>query len=482
MSGPIKKLSRYELHEKIGEGGFGSVYRASDPKWGKLVAIKVLHANLAENSRIIDRFVREARTTFSLHHPHIIAVMDLGDEDGRYFLVMDYVEGGTLLKLMRERGVLPLPEVIRLLEPVAEALDYAHSQNVIHRDVKPSNILIDGKGQVFLSDFGLVKLLDEEDSSTTATALLGTYEYMAPEQVTGKTLSAATDLYALGVIAYQMVTGQVPFGGTPFEVQEGHVRHEPPDPKKLVMMPDAEAGVILKMLAKDPAGRYASGREFIGALKNASQQFNQDEALKLDEAARQKAEVYDFKGAITLLEQAQAIAPTVGRKALLDETHQKEILYQEYLRKQAEFETARQSLLTLRQKAPWIHQPPLEKEASSLPVLEIVEDIILFLLVAAFMVLTSSSRAFPFSFAFILMILSALLVNKHKTVTFLSLLAAVAGLILYFNGRAAIVSGEAFPYYLAPNLLYGADVVFGISVFVTLERFIRVFGVGRNQK
>ena len=175
----FSKIGKYEILEEIGSGGFGIVYRGHDPMLDRDVAIKVLRADVATSVDFVERFRKEARLAASLRHPNIATVIEVDEHDGRYFLVMDYFPGGPLSVLLKEGEPLPLAQVVELLLPLAEALDHAHSKGVIHRDVKPSNAILDEDGHPVLTDFGLVKSLTEE-SDTTTGVVFGSAEYMAP--------------------------------------------------------------------------------------------------------------------------------------------------------------------------------------------------------------------------------------------------------------------------------------------------------------
>jgi hypothetical protein len=265
-------LGKYEILEKIGEGGFGVVYRGHDLALNRQVAVKVLHANLVVTPEFIERFKREARLAASLHHPNIITMLDVGEEE-RYFLVMELLPGGTLRDLLKNGKPMPLARTLELLKPIAEALDYAHSKEMVHRDVKPSNILLREDGQPVLTDFGLAKSLSDSSVSSTGLAV-GTAEYMAPEQVLGNPPGPATDIYALGVIAYQMLTGKVPFSGTtPYSIQKGHAEGRPPDPREInPALGEQTAQILLKSLEKEPQSRFQSGAELVAAFSAIAEQ------------------------------------------------------------------------------------------------------------------------------------------------------------------------------------------------------------------
>lgn len=283
------QLGKYELLEKIGEGGFGVVYRGRDTYLDRMVAIKVLKGDATSAPDFVERFRREARLAASLRHPAIINVLDVGEQDGRFFIVMDLLTGGTLNDLLKDGKPLPLNQAIELLRPIASALDYAHSKNMLHRDVKPSNILRDEHGQPVLTDFGLGKALDSDNNSTTGIAM-GTVQYMAPEQILGKLASPSTDIYALGVVAYQMLTGQVPFSGnTPFTIQKGHAEQKPPDPTSInPALGLGVVGVLMKALEKEQTARYQSGATLLDALAEAAKK---EETQYLDAIYRQASEL-----------------------------------------------------------------------------------------------------------------------------------------------------------------------------------------------
>jgi len=330
-------IGKYEILEKIGEGGFGIVYRGRDPMLDREVAIKVLRADVSTSPDFVERFWREARLAASLRHPNIATVLEVGEEKGRYFLVMDYLPGGPLSDLLKEGMPLPLSRTVELLEPIAEALDYAHSKGLIHRDVKPSNFIFNEDGRPVLTDFGLVKSLTEV--GTTTTMAMGTVEYMAPEQILGQNPSPATDIYALGVAAYHMLTGRVPFTGTtPFAIQKGHTEQTPPDPRQInpALLPDI-AKVLLHALEKEPAKRYPTCLAFVGELERIADRLVSQRSKQLLEESMQKMEEMDFDGAITKLEQLLAVAALPEAANLLRECRRRKELWsqvQELLKQQ----------------------------------------------------------------------------------------------------------------------------------------------------
>ena len=267
---PGSSLDRYQLVEQIGRGGMASVFRALDPRLKRFVAVKVLPSFQAEDPTFVERFEREAQAVASLSHPNIIQVHDFGEDKGFSYIVMELLTGGTLQELMGRK--MPLTEVMGLIVPLASALDYAHRQGVVHRDIKPSNVLLDPEGRPLLSDFGLARLLEGSTALTGAGKVLGTPEYMAPEQALGRQADQRADLYALGIVIYQMLLGQTPFkSDTPSTTLMAHV-HSP------VPLPSAEdpdfdpmlEATLIKALAKDPDDRYQTSSDLAEALRQAS--------------------------------------------------------------------------------------------------------------------------------------------------------------------------------------------------------------------
>lgn len=264
--------NKYELLKKLGEGGFASVYLAKDITLGRQVAIKVLKAHLPANDpTFLQRFEREAQTVAQLNHPNIIGVYEFGQENGQYFMVMPYLTGPNLADLLRQQGSLDAERVLEIADQVGAALDYAHHRGVVHRDVKPPNVIFNEQGSAILTDFGIVKMMNETTALTQAGGVIGTPFYMAPEQWATDAINSRTDLYALGIMVYQMLTGQVPFPGpTPPRIMHGHLSVPPPPPQTLnSTLPAAVEPVLMKVLAKLPEQRYQSAAEFCADLRTA---------------------------------------------------------------------------------------------------------------------------------------------------------------------------------------------------------------------
>lgn len=272
---PGQMLGPYRIINQIGKGGMANVYKAYQASVDRYVAIKVLPTQLAESKEFATRFHQEARIIAMLEHPHILPVFDYGESDGIAYFVMRYLEAGTLKDKMEAGRPLPLNDIDRIFTQLAEALSYAHSHGVVHRDLKPANALIDSFGNVFLTDFGIAKLLESASPRLTQTdAVMGTPAYISPEQAQGQSVDQRSDIYSLGIILYEMVTGSVPFiADTPLAVLFKHITDPLPLPSKVKAdVPDPIEKVILKALAKNPQDRFATASDFIAAWKDALQQ------------------------------------------------------------------------------------------------------------------------------------------------------------------------------------------------------------------
>lgn len=272
-------LGTCTLQRLIGQGGMGAVYLAQQSRPRRQVAVKVLMPmtplNANQLAAFLERFRRETDAAASLEHPNIVPVHEYGERDGLAYLVMPYISGGTLRDEMERLGTLPLEKVVRYLDQVAAALDFAHEHGVIHRDIKPANILMTPEGRLLLTDFGLVKIVAEGQAPqarlTGVGVPVGTPDYMAPEQVIGEGVDGRADLYSLGVILYQMVTGTTPFQGeTPMQIAAQHLQIPPPSPQMLRPdLPIEAEQIILRALAKRPAERYATAKELADAFRTA---------------------------------------------------------------------------------------------------------------------------------------------------------------------------------------------------------------------
>jgi tRNA A-37 threonylcarbamoyl transferase component Bud32 len=268
---------RYRLDAQIGRGGMSSVYRAFDVVLERPVAVKLMHREIASDSAQLERFRREARSVAQLSHPHIVTVIDAGEElsadghnaaNGAPYIVLEYVEGETLKEKIRREGALEIPQAIAYAIELARALRVAHEHLIVHRDVKPQNVLISSEGGAKITDFGIARSLSEE-GLTAAGRVLGTTDYVSPEQALGQPVTGQSDLYSLGVVLFEMLTGEVPFRGeTPVAVAMRHVREEVPD-VQLVRgeLSAATALVVDRAVAKDVGDRYPDAASMVADLE-----------------------------------------------------------------------------------------------------------------------------------------------------------------------------------------------------------------------
>ncbi len=260
---------RYRLEARIGAGGMSTVYRALDGTLEREVAVKLMNREVASDSDQLERFRREARAVAQLSHPHIVGVIDAGEDDGRPYIVLEYVEGETLKDRIRRLGRLPITEALAYAIEIARALGAAHARHIVHRDVKPQNVLIDEEGSAKVTDFGIARTLEEE-GLTADGRVLGTTDYVSPEQALGQHVTGQSDLYSLGVVLYEMLTGEVPFkGDNQVAVAMMHVRDEIPDVQvKRPEVSAALAAVVETATAKAQEDRYADDAELIADLED----------------------------------------------------------------------------------------------------------------------------------------------------------------------------------------------------------------------
>jgi serine/threonine-protein kinase len=242
-----RQIGQYKITARLGKGGMATVYWAYQPSMGRDVAIKVIKTDLSNDTRIIERFNQEAQIIANLQHPHILRVFDFGTEGDLLYLVME-LKKRNLAERLKEKGQLPAEEVARYLGQICAALDYAHSENVIHRDLKPQNVLLDEQNNAFLSDFGIARLASELTRTTTIITMVGTSAHMAPEQWYGRGVDARADVYALAMMIYELLAGDLPFtGDTPPALMYQHL-NEPPPPIRRVRpdLPEKVEAVLQK--------------------------------------------------------------------------------------------------------------------------------------------------------------------------------------------------------------------------------------------
>jgi serine/threonine protein kinase len=283
-----KTVGKYTLLELLGRGGMAEVYKARHPTLDRDVTVKILHRHLADGEGFLARFEREAKAVAAMRHPHIVQIFDYEAVEDANYMVMEFIDGGTLQERVasqaKERKYLPVGEVLSILGQVAEALDYAHGRGILHRDVKPSNILLDSSGNAFLTDFGISRIMNAGQFTATGV-MVGTPAYMSPEQGTGEELTAASDIYSLGIIVYELLAGKVPFTSetTPLAIVHKHINEPPPNLRTLRPdLPAAAEKAVLKALAKKPKDRFQTASEFIRELEKA---LLKDAIAKLDGAA-----------------------------------------------------------------------------------------------------------------------------------------------------------------------------------------------------
>ena len=260
---------RYELEELVGTGGMSRVYRARDQLLERHVALKVLHSRYNEDEEYVERFRREARSVAKLSHPHIVTVIDRGEDEGQQFIVFEYVDGENLKQLIERTGPLPMRRAVELASTIADALAFAHEHGLVHRDVKPQNVLLTQDGDAKVTDFGIARSLDVEHGVTQTGTVLGTSNYLSPEQASGAATTPATDIYSLGVVLYELLTGEVPFTGENFVAVAMRHINEPP-PSVLASRPDIPlrlAAAVDRALEKDPAQRFATMSDFAHELR-----------------------------------------------------------------------------------------------------------------------------------------------------------------------------------------------------------------------
>ena len=260
---------RYRVLNRLGSGGMADVYCAEDEQLGRKVAVKLLYRRFAEDAEFVERFRREASSAAGLQHPNIVGVFDRGEWDGTYYIAMEYLKGHTLKQLVREHGAMPPDLAVDITIQVLRAAKFAHKRGVVHRDIKPHNVILDEEGRAKVTDFGIARA--GASDMTETGSIMGTAQYLSPEQAQGQPVSPRSDLYSIGVMLYELLTGQVPFDAeSPVTIALKHVSEPPLPPSQLnPAIPPALEAVVLRALEKDPAMRYADADEFAAALLDA---------------------------------------------------------------------------------------------------------------------------------------------------------------------------------------------------------------------
>lgn len=267
---------RYEIIKTIGEGGMANVYLANDTILDRKVAIKVLRGDLSNDEKFIRRFRREALSVSNLSHPNIVEVYDVGEEEENYYIVMEYIEGKTLKQLLQKRGALTLTEVIDIMSQLTDGLSHAHEAYIIHRDIKPQNIMIEDNGLVKITDFGIAMALNSTQLTQT-NSVMGSVHYLPPEQANGKGSTVKSDIYSLGILMYELLTGSVPFkGDNAVEIALKHMKEKIPSIRKQnPTIPQSIENIVLKATAKNPKNRYDTVREMYNDLQTAMERDNE---------------------------------------------------------------------------------------------------------------------------------------------------------------------------------------------------------------
>lgn len=282
---------RYQIIRSIGEGGMANVYLAYDTILDRNVAVKILRGDLADDEKFVRKFQREAISASSLSHPNIVEVYDVGEDDGKYFIVMEYVDGRTLKSLIKKRGALTLPEVIDIMLQLTSAIAHAHDSYIIHRDIKPQNVLILDDGMVKITDFGIAMALNSNELTQT-NSVMGSVHYLPPEQANGSGSTIKSDIYSLGVLMFELLTGKVPFkGDNAVEIAIKQMKEPIPSVCKInPEIPQSVENIILKACAKNPKNRYENVREMHEDLKTCLSKERLNEARSTYQYAEQEVD------------------------------------------------------------------------------------------------------------------------------------------------------------------------------------------------
>ncbi|MEP7190099.1 MAG: protein kinase, partial [Roseiflexaceae bacterium] len=314
-----RSFGQYTIIEPIRQGGMSTVYKAYQESLDRYVAIKVLAYN--NDPQFVVRFKREARAIAQLQHPNILPIYDSNEQDGMLYLVMQYIENGTTLGDLLDEPI-ESGRALRLIGKVLDALSYAHDRGIVHRDIKPANVLLPSPDWPMLADFGIVKLRDDDQKLTSPGLVVGTAAYMAPEQASGKPVDARTDLYATGVVLYEMVTGEVPFeADTPMAMLAKHA-YEPPRPPRSIIpsLPPEVETILLRALEKDPAARYQSAADMAADCTQAIIRMKRSSTLQISRLYQEGVQALEegrLDQALARFEQVTGLDPAYQDSAAL---------------------------------------------------------------------------------------------------------------------------------------------------------------------
>ena len=323
---------RYEIEKLIGEGGMANVYLARDTILDRRVAVKVLRGDLAGDEKFVRRFQREALSASSLSHPNIVEIYDVGEDEGNFYIVMEYIEGKTLKQLIKKRGVLSLSETMDIMLQLLDALASAHDSYIIHRDIKPQNIMIKDSGLVKITDFGIAVALNSTELTQT-NSVMGSVHYLPPEQASGKGSTIRSDIYSLGILMFEMLTGKVPFNGdSAVEIALKHMKDPLPSVSEInPVVPQSVENIILKAAAKNPKNRYHDVRQMAEDIKTCLDEERQNEekitfkypetdfsdTRKIDSLKEEKRETKDEKPVARQIDEDEKINKSNKNKITL---------------------------------------------------------------------------------------------------------------------------------------------------------------------
>ena len=323
---------RYEIEKLIGEGGMANVYLARDTILDRRVAVKVLRGDLAGDEKFVRRFQREALSASSLSHPNIVEIYDVGEDEGNFYIVMEYIEGKTLKQLIKKRGVLSISETMDIMLQLLDALASAHDSYIIHRDIKPQNIMIKDSGLVKITDFGIAVALNSTELTQT-NSVMGSVHYLPPEQASGKGSTIRSDIYSLGILMFEMLTGKVPFNGdSAVEIALKHMKDPLPSVREInPVVPQSVENIILKAAAKNPKNRYHDVRQMAEDIKTCLDEERQNEekitfkypetdfsdTRKIDSLKEEKRETKDEKPVARQIDEDEKINKSNKNKITL---------------------------------------------------------------------------------------------------------------------------------------------------------------------